>query len=96
MDKFVHFYLVAPLDFGSHLLASLALITILINDIELFHLLTISASNETTIVLHVLALMNHTDRRSHFMVMLSGYENFISKKTNKKFQLLAWQPTLTH
>ena len=95
MDKFVHSllyasrWILAPIYFG--LIG--ALITILIKFyIELFHLLTISASgNETTIVLHVLALIDITLIGGLIlMVMLSGYENFISKKTNTDNSQLGW------
>jgi uncharacterized protein (TIGR00645 family) len=95
MDKFVHSllyasrWILAPIYFG--LIG--ALVTILIKFYtQLFHLLAVSTTaDETSMVLNVLGLVDITLVGGLIlMVMLSGYENFISNKTQSRDSKIGW------
>ena len=94
MDKIIHSvlyasrWLLAPIYLG--LIG--VLLSVLINFFyDLYHLLLHGIYEEHTLVVHILGLIDLTLVGGlALMVMLSGFENFISKNTNSEEGKLGW------
>jgi uncharacterized protein (TIGR00645 family) len=94
MDRIIHSvlyasrWILAPIYLG--LIG--ALISILINFFyDLYHLLSVGIYSEHALVVQILGLIDLTLVGGlALMVMLSGFENFISKATNQSDKKLGW------